>query len=787
MMREFAVVTCVTLGALVGCGQRPSAVKLGGCAVVYPDAWRKNSGGGWGFRTAQDLTNALFRVTGQVSPLVAESESARLAGRIIFLGDLAETRAAGIDCSAIPKDEAEVRVTPDRVYIAGQDELGPSNGIIEFLQRYADWYFATIDGCDTAPFNPDAEAPVGSFRLKPAFSYRMLSLAGRNWKATSERLLQKDFSRRLRIPNYLRPNKLVSPREIAGVGRTGHSYYFYLWPKDYFADHPDYYSMGPDGKRHCTRNVDGQLCLSNPKLLDQITANMLEKIAEDRKNYPGPEHPLVYDFSQNDNMSYLCKCENCRKIIARYNRVPGGNAEGGDAGLQLEFVNALARRVRERYPDVLIRTFAYVSTEVPPVGLVPEPNVMIWLCDLYSKSCHYLPLTHPFNRKRLDVLESWRKIAQNLDVWDYWLYDSSHGGGAVYPEMHARALAADLKLYASSGIRRVFCEAAFERQCFYELHSFVAAQCFFHPDADVDRLIRLYCRVYGAAADDMEVAIRFLDRIQADNPPASEADWHARILPYRTTDNWTKFRDLCEKAYRKADTIDGRTRIAAILASTSRELMRLERGHGASYDKARADFVRYSKEGISSKTLAAEDVARALEADRSFVEVSEMAFRDLPKELSDVPKEKMLFLDHHFIYVKTSWERCPSSDSETGICYRRRKDPADGADAPYECLLRDARGGVRTRYSLNPQADGKWHWYRLGRGRIGQGARFFVAPENYLSFELQDFYINCDGLDENPNCYDVWISVKFGGKPTEDEGTGLFVDRLALRRVPEIK
>ena len=77
----------------------------------------------------------------------------------------------------------------------------------------------------------------------------------------------------------------------------------------------------------------------------------------------------------------------------------------------MEFVNRLARRAGEKYPGVVIRTFAYVSSDVPPKGgIVPEPNVIIWYCDLYSKCDDMLPLTHPFNSRSLGLLREWSAL-----------------------------------------------------------------------------------------------------------------------------------------------------------------------------------------------------------------------------------------------------------------------------------------------------------------------------------------------------------------------------------------
>ena len=776
----------VALLAVAECLGASGTLPLAGCNVVVPDGYfAKNER--WGMASARDLTNALLKATGVPSALLKESESRNSQVPTIFVGPTKAAAAAGIDVAKIARGDAVICVERNRAFIASAGHEGTSGGVVEFLQKVVDCWFTTVDGVDPVPRNPDLAAAVGEFRYAPVYRYKHF-LGGSRYPDTINGLIKADYARRVRGPDViLRANKEMDDWSLRpGVGVTGHSYYFYLWPNEYFKDHPEWYSLGADGKRHAVRNSDSQLCLSNPELLEQITTNMFKYIERDIARY-GDRHPTVYDFSQNDCSSYLCKCENCRRIVAKYNRKPGGNAEGGDAGLQLEFVNALARRVRAKFPDIKIRTFAYVSTDMPPVGIVPEENVIIWLCDLYSESCHYLPLTHPFNRKRLEVFMGWAAISKHMEIWDYWIEQT--GAIVPYPEIHVDSMAADMKLFADHGVRRFFSESGYFGQCFYELNNFVQAQCYVHPDSDVDVLVEKHCRVFGSAAKEMKVAIDFLRKLELDNPPESFAGWHMRALPWRTLANWRKFRNLCEQAMAKADTDAAKCRIAAVLAATSAELMSIAKGRNgceSEYAKAKADFAKYSKMELEGMPMAPSDRERVKEKRDLFLVLADMSFKDLPPELAKEDTKNLLCFEGHTFYAKRGWTKVDAPDSETGKAYRRGPIPEVGSKPPYNCLLRDAAQmkANTCKMVLNPIADGKYHWYRLAYCRMGQGARFFVAPDTYLSVWLSDYYIPCDGLDKDPNFCEVWVSAKYCGEPTDDPATGLFVDRIVLRRVP---
>ena len=782
-----AFVGALVFSVVSECLGADETLPLAGCHVVVPDDYfaKKER---WGMSSARDLTNALLKATGVSSALLKESDAEGVEGPAIYVGPTKAAAAAGIDVAKIAKGEALIRVERVRAFIASAGHEGASGGVIEFLQKVVDCWFTTVDCVDPVPRNPNLAAAVGEFRYAPVYNYKHF-IGGSGYPDTLNGLIKKDYARRVRGPDVIYPSKkeMDDCSLRPGVGVTGHSYYFYLWPKDYFKDHPEWYSLGADGTRHAVRNSDSQLCLSNPELLEQITTNMFKCIEQDLARY-GDSHPTIYDFSQNDNSSYICKCENCRRIVAKYNRTPGGNAEGGDAGLQLEFVNALARRVRAKFPDIKIRTFAYVSTDMPPVGIVPEENVIIWLCDLYSESCHYLPLTHPFNRKRLEVFTGWAAIAKHMEIWDYWIEQAS--AIVPYPEIHVDSMAADLKLFADHGVRRFFSESGYFGQCFYELHNFVQAQCYVHPDSDVDFLVEKHCRVFGSAAREMKAAVDFLRKLELDNPPASFASWHMRALPWRTLANWQKFRDMCELAMAKADSDAAKCRIAAVLAATAAETMSVAKGRKGcegEYARAKADFAKYTKMELAGMPMAASDRKRVKEKRDLFLVLSDMSFKDLPPELAEEDPRNMLCFESHSFFAKCCWAEVDASDSETGKAYRRGPDPETGSKPPYNCLLRDAAQmkANTCKMLLRPVADGKYHWYKLAHGRMGQGARFFVAPDNYLSIWLSDYYIPCDGLAEDPNYCDIWISAKYCGEPTDDPSTGLFVDRIVLRRVPQ--
>ena len=105
-----------------------------------------------------------------------------------------------------------------------------------------------------------------------------------------------------------------------------------------------------------------------------------------------------------------CQCENCRAMNEQYQT---------DGGTQFWFVNELARRTSEVYPNKLIGTLAYMYTEEPPVGMKMHPNVAVWLCHMYP-SCDTHPIrTCPDNADFKRRAEAWAQITDHLYMWHY--------------------------------------------------------------------------------------------------------------------------------------------------------------------------------------------------------------------------------------------------------------------------------------------------------------------------------------------------------------------------------
>lgn len=752
--------------------------------VVYEAGLLKKEKRVWGTSALADLTNVLSRTT--LSSIAAYPENAAPADAcpVIYLGDTAAARAAGLDTASMAADEFRMKIEPDRAFLAGRTGAGSSFAVTEFLKRFADYRFLTATGDD--PYTVDASriARICDIRGKCAFPsiYNGTHGVGGRYPETMGERYQ--WTRRLR--GGFRVAEHGARYKVSWLPGRCHSQFSYCPPKKYAKDHPEYYTMDENGKRREPSGDCGvQLCFSNSDVYRICRDSLFRFVEEEVKKDP-VNYPRIFDFSQQDNSGYLCKCPECRKLIARYDR-KGGFADGGDAGLQLQFVNRLAREIRAKYPEVMIRTFAYCSTWEPPRDIVPEDNVIIWLCDLYSICDHQLPLTHPFNRRSHDLIKSWTALAKHVELWDYVLWMSTATGGStdclqVFPE----ATLGDARFLRDCGIESIYIENHFDNQPLWEFNTYLQLELYWDPDQDVDELIDAYCKVYGKGAREMRELIEFLRRIVRENPPASPSDWHNRILPWRTAENFERILAYARRAYAAADTLPGRRRIAAVVAGALQELVlqyRYRPEMAPRLAEVIGDYPAFAAEALETGWVKGKSLENEKRKNAGFIELATLSFKDLPPALKDVPRKDLLYFAHQTVACASRGKIVDDPQSECGKAMRWNAAlMRPGAKPPFGGWVQ-SNGEKSVGFEYTPSSDGKYSWVNLGKYHLGANGKVCFNYSYY--WNVSSAFVISDGAKEDPNWFEIWLSVRLtGAADSKEMNEGLFCDRLLLRRLP---
>lgn len=244
-----------------------------------------------------------------------------------------------------------------------------------------------------------------------------------------------------------------------------HTFFPLLPPAEFFATHPEYYSL-IDGRRTHER---AQLCLSNPDVLRLLTER-LRKVMRENPNY------RIYDVSQND-WHGACTCEPCQAIARR---------EGSESGPVIWFVNQVAAAIEAEFPDKFIGTLAYQYTRQAPATNRPRSNVVVRLCSIECCFAHPLA-TCPENKSFVADMKAWAAVAPHIYIWDYVVNFSYY----TMPYPNFRVLQPNLNFFRDHHAIGVMEQAAYQSRGgeFAELRAYLIARLLWNPQCDVDAVI----------------------------------------------------------------------------------------------------------------------------------------------------------------------------------------------------------------------------------------------------------------------------------------------------------
>jgi alpha-L-fucosidase len=381
-----------------------------------------------------------------------------------------------------------LRVGDESIRIDGGSPRGVLYGVYEFAERYLGVRFLTAGHTYFPPDAASRELPRETHAMTPVFDFR--------WPYLGETNLHPEFAARLRVNTVAEAESLGG---MTGQRLISHSLGEQVPVARYGEEHPEYFAL-VRGERTLEAFGGGpQPCLTNPDVLDIVTASVMEEMAEH------PERRNI-SVSQTDNDLY-CRCDACETINRR---------EGSPAGTQLSFVNAVAGRVAERYPDRYVGTLAYWHTRRPPAHLHPAPNVQVQLANIESCCLHSLvDSTCEANADFLSDLREWCRISDQVYVWSYFTdfryYD------LPFPDL--RSIGPNLRLFADLGVRGVFAQSHGSSTSgdMSDLRNYVLARLLWNPYQDGWVLVEEFCRLhYGAAGEEvLGYLVRLHDRAES--------------------------------------------------------------------------------------------------------------------------------------------------------------------------------------------------------------------------------------------------------------------------------
>lgn len=769
MKAEAALLICGILLAAAPAGALTLAKdgRLAATIVVANDATPEEQ------TAASELAGYVEKISGARLPVFRESAAPR-AGACVFVGPTRFAAARGL--GKLAAEEWAIRTAGGHLVLAGGRPRGTLYAVSRFLEDVAGVHW----------WNPFEESvprqrtfAVGRLerRGRPAFRYRDIYML---YGADDGR-----FAARNRL------NRQGDTPIAAGWGGSMnygppyhvHTFYSYVPPATYFAQHPEWYSL-VNGKRTAD---DAQLCLTNPELRRLFVEKLRAYIESTRKG-PGPA-PVVFDISQND-WGGMCQCDRCQAVA---------RAEGSEAGPLIEFVNAVADAIKPDYPDVFIDTLAYQMTQDPPRTVRPRDNVIVRLCNTTGTLTR--PITDPANAAFRQQLLGWARIARNLRVWDYAVtYADPYG--LPLPSVHNYP--ANYRFYAAHNVEGVFTEHEYPILAdLRDLKVWMMIKLLEDPSRDYAALLRQFTDgFYGPAGALIREYLARLQAAEAARPVRASLASPSTRYSYLTLAFLRDASALFDRAEAKATgspVLLRRVRHArlpldrAILrlyprlvrewvaAGRAPDSMPLDRDAVARRCRdtwyAQADLRLPGKERPAERARADAELAPLL-ARRAYV--------PLPEKFRGQPAGTLL---DYTADTARNWQGIarvvPDPEAESGITNRLelKEDEVEKYRLPMPWGLYDTIGkaGVGAG-SIKPEdvPGPGYHWYRMGA--------FAVRPATYLYF-LWSWIIQVD-LDDAVDAkrpdrkWEVWARIKFEGPAfphgRPEQKNAICVERVVL-------
>ncbi len=176
----------------------------------------------------------------------------------------------------------------------------------------------------------------------------------------------------------------------------------YPWDEriDFFATHPEWFSMNSAGKR--TDRM--QLCFASKEMRAAFTKRVLERCR--RVGGKG-----ILTIGANDVPGALCWCPECVKLQKKYET---------PFGPYWDYLPQLCAAVAKEYPEIYIETLAYrkEQSENFPKGVEKLPdNFIVDFAPVDDDQYAYIG--GPRNEKTYENLKKWCRACKYVDYWFY--------------------------------------------------------------------------------------------------------------------------------------------------------------------------------------------------------------------------------------------------------------------------------------------------------------------------------------------------------------------------------
>ena len=421
-----------------------------------------------------------------------DDKAARFAANELaqYLKDV-KGRVSIVEDAGLKSQEWHIKAGDGNVTISGCDGMGAAYGVYAFLEKHLGFRWYAPDTAKTPVLGNDVLATLVIDELgRPAILGREMYVGG------------DTIDGKWRLRNKETARAAFGVGVSVGSPRDCHTFTWYnnaIGAKD----NPAILGVNAKGK------PTGLFCPSNPESRRLVAEQMKKAIRSDRdkckeQGLPRYAWPTIYELSQDDGggESDSCMCPRCKAIF---------DSSGSWSGVNIAFASAVAELVADEFPDVIVRTFAYSYTEIPPTN---DFRAVENLSVRYCRSFVFQPLVADnFNG---EMMKGWDEHVGCKHVWGYWRSFS----GPLYPMVKPRKdIAAEMKFCRDMHVHGYFAqnEAPLSRS-FSMMQHWLFLKLAENPNQDVNALANEFISAYyGSAAEPIAKYLDYLERRELDN------------------------------------------------------------------------------------------------------------------------------------------------------------------------------------------------------------------------------------------------------------------------------
>ena len=472
-------------------------------------------------------------------PIIIATPDSLPALEELFPEDLAWLRTVGKvgDMERYGDDGFAVRQLDGKIYIFGANPYGALNGTYDFIEENLDliWIRGDESGIIYDEM-PTIQVIKADYREKSPFQIR--------WHHTANTATETLVTRN-KYNTFTRP-----------YGGIHNVKWLVTSSPIYDPNITEYWETSLTGS-HYSEDGSRQINYWSELTADTVAASVLAQLDA----FDDASRPKYFNINQEDN-GFISGVYPEEELPFEY--APGQFVDPSDKAyistVYFTFINRIARKVAEKYPDVNINTLVYVFSKEPPVCDI-EDNVTLWFCNGGSQYAQDGFDVVIGERAETDLrsFETWVEKHPNINLYTYYF---THYALGWYERPLWHRLQNEFRYYAERGVLGLRVETTQEGvEDYYHwqksvqhgdpedfpytftqddgrqmnlLTYWIFYKLAWNPNEDVDALVDYFCdKVYGDAAEHMKEYYRILEAGWKQGGINMLDDYNSEMTQYR--------------------------------------------------------------------------------------------------------------------------------------------------------------------------------------------------------------------------------------------------------------